>query len=55
MNLDVFITIGPAYFEAKTSIKVNMIYNNLNYGHHFNLNGGYRPHKGCIRDKVCCC
>ncbi len=40
MNLDVFITIGPAYFEAKTSINVNMIYNNHNYSHHLNLNGG---------------
>lgn len=34
------ITIGAAYFEAKTSINVNMIYNNPNYSHHLNLKGG---------------
>lgn len=38
-NLDVFITIGPAYYEAKTFINVNMIYNHPNYSHHHNLNG----------------
>lgn len=36
------LQLSQHYFEAKTSINVNMIYNKPNCSHYRGLNGGYR-------------